>query len=181
MVSWVRQGRLECGSPGHPVRYEVSAEGKPPRRILVYPVEKAAARCGVFDEKAEQCIRYGVFPSQFTYTPPGVSPLRKREYVFSGAIRRDFMLKVMERRDSAYGSLVEREKFKARVNEWVFKSAEKAWRQKHIHEAQGGDTSQFLAELKSQLDKDRLTPEQCKRITNRLMLVHTFDWREGDG
>lgn len=72
-----------------------------------------------FEHRAQEMARQGVWPSSFTYLPPGVVN-RTKPYMFGGATRRDFILRLVELR----GHWPDFE----RLDPWVAQSFEKARR-----------------------------------------------------
>lgn len=80
-----------------------------------------------FMDKAEAAFEADVFPSSFTYLPPGGDPAKR--YFLTGASRRDFMHRLLQLHAEA-GNLGPRGVFRpqgrfSRLNEWVLKAADK--------------------------------------------------------
>lgn len=144
-----------------------------------------------FMDLADRAVAYGVLPASFEYIPPGVQESRK--YLMTGATRRDYLLRIIERWSE------DRPMQMDTLNEWVRAAIEKVlfdahvrsnehyWRDLGQEDAEKA-MAQFMDTLAETLDRKRPTAEQvAKQLRHGAMrwLVDPLDGlyfiRDNDG
>lgn len=109
-----------------------------------------------FQRRAAWYAKHGVFPRSFTYAPPGGS--KNREYLMTGATRRDFLETLVTEWEKQRPVELER------LSEWVTNAVEKRDLNKRIAWAEAQPIQEQIQAMVERLDLSRPTEKQVNRV-----------------
>lgn len=116
-----------------------------------------------FKERAELSARLGVFPSSFSYSPPGST--RSKNYLMTGATRRDFLQDVIDkwREKQPLDS--------RRLSEWMAEAVRKLDVKAHEARYYALPEKERMEALLEQMERDRPSGASVNRA-----LLYGMDW-----